>query len=253
MYQKQNRVIVFFFIFLSLWFCRRNNSFGQTADENLKLHDIIEQARQIYGPDDFIERGLIYIPQHPKANGHPYFTDNDWSPTSLWLLGKQYLGYEIKYDISLDHVILKKPIKGTGVNQPLLLQNSLIDQFSLGEYHFTNLHRIDSSGTLSGFAQIIYQGDFIFYQTFNKEFVNQYTSSNPLGFYSKLRSEYYIFKNGDVTNINGKKSLLNYFKLIQKPLKKQMRNNHFRFKKATISEFNQIMTFCEDLLSGISD
>ncbi|MBN2174967.1 MAG: hypothetical protein JW731_12605 [Bacteroidales bacterium] len=211
----------------------------------MSVADILENAEEIYGPDEFLYRGQIYIPLNPKAQGNPYITDKDWVLSDITLVGEVYQNLEAKYDVHLDLLIIKKEIKGTEVHQPIQLNKELVDGFTFQQHRFTKLSQVDSSGILGGYVEVIYRDKIIFIQKFSKNFLNQYSQSNPYGSYSKLLTEYFIMEDGNITKISNKKSLVRYFEPIKKSLKKEMRKMNFRFKNASSSDFYEILSWCE--------
>lgn len=230
---------------------------AQAPDRNknseLSEEQLITNAKNAYGPDDLLYRGLLYIPEHPRAQNHPYLTDNDWTRGTITIAGQKFTGLFLKYNVNLNLVILKKETIGTEAHQPLVVGNNRIQKFTLGDSTFTNLDFIDLSGTSSGFARIFYNGDFIFYQRFFKDFVKRYSQANPWGSYSKLNSEYYILQNGQEIRIRNKRALIGYFKIIQKPLKKYIHKENFHFKRASKQAFYQLLKFCEKQMEEVSD
>jgi len=223
-------------------------------DSSLKsAAELTERALQNYGPDDLLYRGLLYIPDHPKAENNPYFTENDWNKGAVTLAGEVYTGLDLKYNVNLNLIILKMQNNSSDAHQPVILGNDLIDSFTIGDVTFANLSRLDTTGKLAGFGQLIFNKDFIFYKSYSKEFLNQYSQSNPYGFYSKMNATYFLFRNGIKTKIGSKRALVNYFNPIKKPLKKYIRKEDFKFKTASKQEFYQLLNFCEKQMSFISD
>ena len=217
-------------------------------DEEKSVSDLVGKAQSIYGINDLLYRGLLYIPDHPKAESHPYFTNKEWNRGSITLAGDRFDQIDIKYNVNLNLLIIKKQEAQTGAHQPVIIDNSIVDEFVIGDFTFTNLQRFDSADLLKGFGEILFNGKFIFYKKYSKDFINRYSQSNPYGQYSKLNTSHFIYQAGIKSRIRNKRALLNYFEDFRKPLKKYMRKEKFKFSKASKEEFYQLMKFCEQHL-----
>jgi hypothetical protein len=226
---------------------------AQSGDKAEPLNSIFDQSNTFYGPNDFLERGLVYIPENPKATGHPFLTDQDWNMADIRMLGNTFKNVAVKYNIEQDILILRKHIQGSDVNLPILLNSAQIDQFRIDSHTFSNLSRIDSTHRLKGFGELLFNGEFLAYRKYAKIFRNQYSRTNPFGFYTKLTSDIYIQWNGHSTKITNNRSLKNTFNLPRQPLKKKMRDMHFKFKKTTEDEFIELLKWCNAQLSENGD
>ncbi|MCB2219811.1 MAG: hypothetical protein KQI35_05390 [Bacteroidetes bacterium] len=225
---------------------------GQQHEKN-SMQEILDHANLLYGPDDFLERGLVYIPANPKASGHPFLTEQDWNIADITMLGNTFRNVEIKYNIEQDILILKKHIQGSDVNLPILLNSAQIDEFQMDARTFSNLSQYDSTFSLMGFGEILFNGKFLAYRKYSKIFRNQYSRNNPFGFYTKLSNGIFIHWNGRSNRIINNRSLKNTFEPIRTPLKKKMRQMHFQFKKATENEFFELLKWCDAELSENRD
>ncbi|HPE57348.1 MAG TPA: hypothetical protein PK904_13155 [Bacteroidales bacterium] len=224
-----------------LFFLPFSNILAQDGD----AQRILSESNLLYGSNDFIERGFVYIPDHPKANGNPYYLNADWNKATITFIGDEYEILFIKYNIVDETVILQKGESDTYVKQPVILNSSQIDQFQLAGQVFTNLNHVMSEANIQGFGEILYAGQFHFIRKYSKTFMNQYNKTNPNGLYSKLNTNYFIIKNDQAIRIYNKSSLINAFPGIQKQLKKKLRDLHFKFRKANNDQWIEIMSWCD--------
>ncbi len=222
---------------------------AQNTETTSAVDDLLTTARIYYGPNDLLERGLVFIPEHPKANGHPYFSDREWNNGTIFMPGELFNGLQLKYNVAADQLILRKHIKGTGVNQPILLNNGHVDGFTLDGIRFYNLEKLPATGSMKGFGEIIYQGHILLIRKHSKTFINQYSKTNPMGLYTKLVTNNYIIVEGSAKRVYNKRSLINVFPAIRKELRKKMREMHFKFKKANDLQWNELMKWCDGQLS----
>lgn len=243
-YKRLYRVLIFSSLFLSGW---PTYLAGQKSDQQQLVANILDKAQYAYGPNEVIENGRIYIPDHPRANGNPYFLDLDWISGTLVIKGDKFSDLKVKYNVNLDELILKKEKENQESHMPIMLNYNFIDSFELEGHHFINLSGMPFSDELSGFAELIYEGEIIFLIKHTKEFLNRYSQSNPYGAYSKLNSIYYIYETETLTRVGTKKSLLKYFEPLRKEIKKFMRQNRIKYKKATHIQLYELIKYCDEL------
>jgi len=236
-------VIISFLFFLAGW---PIHIVGQTNEEHQNVSDILEKTHLAYGPNEMLENGRIYTPLHPRAKGNPYFLETSWMPGKLIVKGDIFSELKIKYNVALEQLIFKKEIENQESHIPIILNNNFIDSFDIESHHFINLNTMPFHDKLSGFAELIYQAQLIFLVKYNKEFLNRYSQSNPYGAYSKLSSVYYIYENEKLTRLGTKRSFLKYFEPIRKEIKKFLRKNNIRFKKASNTQLKELIRYCDE-------
>jgi len=244
MYIKRSDTVVIFLVLL--FFGWPTYIIGQKNEKQELVSNILDKAQQAYGPNEVIENGRIYIPIHPRANGYPYFLDADWMMGKLVMKGDNFNDLNIKYNVNLEELILKKEKENKENHLPIVLNNNFIDSFELEGHHFINLDSMPGTDELSDFAELIYQGEIIFLIKHTKEFLNRYSQSNPYGAYSKLNSTYYIYETERLTRVGTKKSFLNYFEPNRKEIKKFMRQNRIKYKKASHIQLHDLIKYCDE-------
>lgn len=234
-------------IFLSfLFFGWSIKLVAQTNNKHKQTAEILDKAKFVYGPNEMLENGRIYIPTHSRAKENPYFSGTDWMTAKMIIKGDLLEDLRIKYNVNLEQIILKKEVENQESHIPIVLNNDFIDAFDSDGHHFINLKTMPISEDLSGFAELIYDGQMVFLVKHTKEFLNRYSQSNPYGAYSKLYSVYYIYENEKLTRVATKGAFLNYFEPIKKEVKKFIRKHKIKYKKATNSQLYQLIEYCED-------
>jgi hypothetical protein len=165
----------------------------------------------------------------------------------LILQGDIFSNTLLKYDVSLELVILKKEVKNQESHIPIILNNNFIDSFEVEGRLFVNLNTKPFIHNLSGFVEMIYEDRIIFMIKHHKEFINRYSQSNPYGAYSKLSSTYYLYENEMLTRLSTKNSLLNHFEPYKKEIKKFLRQQNIRYKKATSKQLYELIKYCDEI------
>lgn len=221
---------------------------AQSQDNNqLQLAELLTKTRMLYGHDEVLENGKLYSPAHPKAKGNPFFSSPGWKTGKLDICGDVYVDIGVNYDVTLDQVILKKEIANQENHYPIILNSNFINSFEFEGHTFVNLKDTTINKELPGYTELIYRGNFIFLAKHVKEFLNQYSQSNPYGYYSKLYSDYYIVEGEKLTRLNTKRVFLSYFDANRKDLKKYFRQNNIKYKKESNSRLADLLEYADEL------
>jgi hypothetical protein len=200
----------------------------------------------LYGPDDLLVNGSLYVPDHPKAEGNPYFQEEKWTHGKIVIIGKSFENIEFVYNVETDKVIIQS--KDIMQNKmAVLLNRDFVDAFYIDEHYFINLDQLNLTNGEKGFAELIYRSGLTFIIKHKKDFLKQYSQSNQFGSYSKLKSEKYIQSNDQLKKLPTRKSFLDYFKSNRSQIKKYLRTNNIRYKTASKNELSGLLKFCDEL------
>jgi hypothetical protein len=208
-----------------------------------KVMDVVHKA---YGPDDLLVNGSLYVPDHLKAEGNPYFQEEKWAHGKIVIIGKSFENIEFIYNIETDKVI----IQSNDILQnkmAVILNRDFVDAFYIDEHDFINLDQLNLANSEKGFAELIYRSGLTFIVKHKKNFLKQYSQSNQFGSYSKLKSEKFIQSNGQLKKLPTRKSFLDYFKPNRSQIKKYIRTNKIRYKTASKQELSGLLKFCDEL------
>jgi hypothetical protein len=228
-------------LFLPIFIFPQQSSSLKTTDA------VIQFTQKIYGPDDLLVNGRLYIPDHLKAEGNPYFEEEKWTTGRIIIKGKSFDNIEFIYNIAVDRIV----IQSKDINQnniAVLLNRNFIDDFYIGEHHFINVDQLNLISIEKGFAEEIYRSGLTFVIRYKKDFLNQYSQSNPYGSYSKLQSTKYIQKGNQLVKLPTRKSFLVCFKPFQNQIKKYFRSNNISYKNASKEELSGLLKFCDGLV-----
>lgn len=219
------------------------------AQENIHpLEDLYRYAEQIYSTDDLLVNGQIYIPGHSKADGSPYYGDNRFEAGTVIIKGRKFNGVLLKFNLEDQRLILRAAVEAEKY-VTILLNPGLIDSFTLGGRKFVNINHCLNHPDLNGFYALVFDGSFTFLIKYKKSFIDVYSQQKPYGSYSNMYWDYYICKPGILENVTKKKALLNYFSPEKNKVKSFMRKYNIRYKKATVEQLNQLMKYCDFIVS----
>lgn len=207
--------------------------------------ELVSYSNDIYGSDDKLVNGRIYVPMHSLAEGHPYFEVENWVNGDIFIKGSRYNELKLKYDIELDEFILFVKDKQNRKNY-IVLNQHYIDSVQMGKYFFINTGVLPEIGEDIGYAELVFRKDFFFLVKYHKDFKKEFSESKPYGEYNRQTSNRYISESGELVKINTKKALLTYFEAQKKEIKRFMKKNNIKYKKANSGELYNLLRYCHE-------
>lgn len=231
-------ILMYRFLTLILLFSF-SSLFCQTSIEDLK-----GVSEKIYGPDDILINGSSYVPSHPSANGNPFLVANEFSLSEINLKGRNFNNVLLKYDIENQMVILK--VDNSYGSKIITLRDNYIKDFNLHNKHFINLKEKGIDDKNIKFLELVYEGNFIFGNYYSKAFLAVFSTKYPYGKYTKTKVSHYIFLKNKKIAINKKRDLLLVFPEHKHEIKKFIKKNKIKFRKATNADYFKIMQYCDE-------
>jgi hypothetical protein len=220
--------------------------FSQQITTLSTIGKVIDVAQKAYGPDDLLVNGSLYVPDHPRAEGNPYFQEEKWAHGKIVIIGKPFENIEFIYNVETDKVIIQS--NDIMLNKmAVLLNRDFVDAFYIDEHDFINLDQLNLANSEKGFGELIYRSGLTFIIKHKKDFLKQYSQSNQFGSYSKLKSEKCIQSDDQLKKLLTRKSFLDYFKPNRSQIKKYLRTNNIRYKTASNNELSGLLKFCDEL------
>jgi len=213
-----------------------------------QLEEIHKHATEVYGIDDLLVNGSVYAPLHPVAYGDPFFVASVFSKGDLTLVGREFENVDLKFDIEQQKVILMGFVDSVNF-KIIVLNDNYIKYFSLHEKHFVNISNHLNNKSIKGFYELIYDGTFVFVKSFEKEFLGTYSNRYPNGKYSETIIEKYIIKDNIKFKIKNKKSIFRVFPEQKFEIKKFMKDNKIKLRKASNTSLNNLMRYCDEVSS----
>lgn len=221
---------------------------AQTAKEQLnsELQTFYETVSQIYGTDPVLVNGTVYLENLGEIKGNPYFLSGGWIAGDIFVRERRYANQKMKYNIETDELILN-----TGHNDSLFttirLNRALVDSFNMGGHHFAHSRRFFPGDSLDRYFETIEGSGFTFLQTHRKELNKKYSAFAPGGNYSEPETQRFIFKNDKLFKINNKKEFYSFFDKEKKDIRKFLRTNQIKYRKANTSELKLLISYISEL------
>lgn len=219
-------------------------SFSGLICQTTAVQDLKEFSEKKYGPDDILINGSSYLLSHPSANGNPFLIENKFTPSTINLKGRQFNNILLKYDIEQQTIILK--VDNLYSSKIITLRDNYIKDFYLYNKHFINLKEKGISDNNIQFLELVYEGDFIFGNFYSKSFLSVYSNKYPYGKYTETKVSNFLFINNKKVSINNKRDLFSVFPEHKHDIKKFLKKNKIKFRKATNSDFYKIMQYCDE-------
>ncbi|MCF8229488.1 MAG: hypothetical protein K9G58_10420 [Bacteroidales bacterium] len=214
-------------------------------NQNASVYNVLlVNSDSLYGANDKLVNGSLYDPLHSMAAGHPYYPKESFQVGDIAVLGEIFTGEKIKFNIELQKLVLKKLIS-KGATTEILLNNTLVDSFSIRNKKFINLFFLPLADSLQGFAEVIFDGEFGFYAYHKKILKDDYTRKTPYGRYQELSPRYFLIMNQNVKTIRKKRDFLKIFKGQRKEIRKFMKKQNIKYKNASSSELARILKYGE--------
>lgn len=136
--------------------------------------------------------GVVYEERHPvKGEKHKFFHSPDFITGKLNYDGQSYYGYEIKYNVFEDELLVRhQGIKGVPTVQ--LLKDRVVD-FEIDGHFFENIgSNQNKDPSFSGFLELLLTGEnFALYKNHRKKILKK-TSKEGVDYQFKDRSELFI-------------------------------------------------------------
>lgn len=214
---------------------------------NNSRSNIEHLAERYYGFDDLLVNGTIYRQQNILANGSPLYNSSNFTDTQIYIKGQLFENEELKYDIVSDQLVLAKQQQNKYKLQ-IVLNLSFVDSFYLENRLFVNLLNLKESTIPYRYFEKIYSGKHLLLRKYKKRFEDSYDIKNPHGKFSPQKKILFILNNGALTRVNTKSEFLSFYNTEKKKVRKYMRQNKLRIKKASNPELIKLMTFCNEFI-----
>lgn len=216
------------------------------GQQKVELNEIHDYSSDILGTSPFLVNGWKYSPEYFNASGNPHFNDTEWNEGSV-IIGKETFNHLfLSYNLQMDAVILRQALKD-GQLAYIMLNKNFIDSFTIDQHHFINTGKNFPLANMTGFAELIYSGDFLLIIKHKKSFVGNFSANTPNGSFSRQSSVMYLLKNNSLNKITSKKSLLALFPDHKKEINIFISKHKIRFRTAGNSQLEQLMEYCDGL------
>ena len=209
------------------------------------------------GSNDIIINGDRYYNASKGINGTPYLLGNNYKNGTVFIGGKSFIGLRLKYNIVSDELIL---LHETGFKKEVLVLNSeFVDSFYIasnendGYFTFYSNRALNIDKDISNYFRVLYKGKDIFLYKYEKKLYKLYSEINPHGVYGKTKRKLFVYSNGGLYLLKGRRSFLNRFKKYKKELKSYIKANRIQFGKSDDEKLISLFGFLEIIYKKTDD
>ncbi len=232
----------------SFWFCIA--SYGQgaqpaqvTSKNTPSLPLALYESATVLSPH--LYNGQRYHIYDSRSKDHQFFELEDWRDGSISYDGQSFDSIPMLYDIVKDKVIIKY-VTRSGLIQ---LQSERVKEFSYINHRFIRIEENKEAGIelSTGFYDLLYDGKTPVLARRMKQRQEQ-IENNRVNVYFLEKTFFYIKKDGIYHPIHSKRAALNLFDDQKKVLKKHLRDQRIKYRKAKEKAIVQLATKYDQLL-----
>jgi hypothetical protein len=202
-----------------------------------------EQYDQMYGLNDLLVNGVLYINLHYNATGYPFMGENTFRRGSVRVKDQDFSPVDLKYDI-VGQQLVARVINSFGGESQLVLRRQFIPQFTLeGGYLFK---WFDRDQLPASFYQVVGDEGFCWLIKYTKYLkIPQGAGTNHF-VYTKTYRKYYFERDGQVLDIRNRRAIWKYFPEKKSELKKYFRAHRGAFSRLSNEDFNNLLNILKD-------
>lgn len=219
---------------------------GSQPPADKKLKDFYHEISAIYGTDPLLVNGTVYLENLGEIKGHPYFLSEEWLTGTVFIGERMYPGQKMKYNLETDDLILSTGTSDSAFTT-IRLNRALVDSFNINGHHFVHYRKFSPSDSIDKFFESIDGRGFTFLRRHSKERSGKYSDASPGGSYNEMATASFIFEDRQLLKINSKKEFCDYFANQKKDIRKYLRANHIKYRKATTPQLQQLISHISEI------
>lgn len=241
-YQKCCLLCVFVFCFL--WTVAQQSSSSPRMEQSMLNNASFASSIQ---EDPLLVNGRIYRIFRSKAQGNPFLFSDEWYAGTIHIMQHEFNDREVKYDVYQDALILRIQNETANYTQ-IRLNESFIDSFVMaGHRKFVRTKVFSSPKIETNYAEIIANDNISLIRTYEKSFIEIYNNFTPDGSYGDLATKEFLIKDKKVVNVSKKRFFVRAFDNYKNQIRRYMRKNDIKYRKASKMELIRLMDYCNEL------
>lgn len=210
------------------------------ADSRKKIVSLyaasIQQQSRLYN-------GTDYVLYSSRDEEHPYFNLDDWIFGSITYWGELYENVPVMYDLSTDQVVTEH-----NRGNPIKLIPEKVDGFVIADHTFQRLMSNDTLKIAEGFYERLHDGTTKVYAKHQKVYREDITAREVIPRFEES-TRYFILKNGVLSQVKKKGSVLDTFEDRKQEVKTFMKKNRIRFKDNRAAAIVRVAEYYDTLIN----
>lgn len=207
--------------------------------------DSIIDSDDVYGLDPVLLNGKLYNYYPPPGTGGSQYFSGSFYPTgSVWIRGVEYDSMRLNYDVYHQQLILfyKKP---DGSNKTISVSDAWVDAFTLGSTRFIFKMTADSGKRI---YQELGAGPQKLLYAWSKNWVMDPSVGAYVYIFTPAVKTQYLFSDNKMLLFATNRSFIKLFSTAAQPVvRKYIRQNRIRVKKASDAKMSQLMEYINKL------
>lgn len=222
--------------------------FAQSQPEipDKPLQAFYQEISRIYATDPILVNGTVYLENLSEIKGHPYFLSEEWLQGGVFIRDRSFPHQKLKYNIETDDVILNTGISDSNFTT-VRLNRMLVDSFNIDGHQFVHSRKFSANDSLDKYFESYNGRGFSFLQRHNKDRNGKYSDNSPGGSYNEMTTANFIFKDQKLVKIRSKKEFYQFFEEDKKDIRKFLRTNHIKYRKANTGEIKLLISYISEL------
>ena len=197
---------------------------------------------------DSIEKQILYNGRawrnlYSKIKGDQFLFSTDLLDGTVTIGTRTFSNLLVKYDIYNDELLT---ITDHGII--LQLNKEMVDDFSMnydGKIYLFRRLDADSVNTLSGYVNVLYDGNISLFVKYRKEILLM-AVENKFDLFNQLH-KIYLKKDGELIQINSKRDFLNQLKDHMQELRSFIKGNKLKITKKNPESFKTVIEYYDKL------
>lgn len=209
-------------------------------------NNLLQLIKKHYGTSDVLVNGKALLVENPRINKHPNLFYENWISATIYIKGELFYGQPVMYNLYTDELILQF-IDQIGIPRSVVLDNLLVDSLNINGHMLISMNLMDSIDIDRNFVEVINAGELNYCIGYYKDYIRMYSTMNPYGKYSDLKKNKYLVLDNELYRVNRRRHFLRLFPENKKDIRRYLRKQDIRYKKATISQIETLMQYCNEL------
>jgi len=225
----KNRLILFLFLVFVMLYAQAQNP----------------GSDQVYGFDPLLHNGRIYsfFPQ-PETEGTQYMYSEFDTRGKITVRGTTYVKLTLNYDIYNQQLILNYT-NTLGSTSLIEISKAWLESFEINGRHFEIFTTADTTIRI---CQVIGSGSYSIRYYYFKKLLPDTRASSQKYVFTDAEKEMFIFNGSELRKYKNNRSFISVFKNTQQDMiKKHLRKQKIKVKRANDSKITELINFCNSL------
>ncbi len=214
--------------------------------ENFQI--LYELTEKKYGVDQQLSNGVYFEDVYRNTNRHPYLLDDTFHEGTLVYQNKDYKGVQLKYDIYAQQVLVHHQLQKYTITT--VLTDEFLTEFSIQDQYFKKMNLIENK---DAYYQVIAENEHILccYYCLKRQNEDFQDNVDKLYTFSDVKREKYLVLDAGPYKYKNNRSFNKIFpKDMKGPIRKYLRSNNIKVRKANDGQVAELIDFCENLISN---